>query len=234
MSTLTTCAQPGCGKQFEGRKGKVYCSSTCRSKASIMRTLSGIVDNEKPEAAGNTNNEQQTNKTDQHRSPIKITGTISPIEAQLLLKEADRWESAYKEKKASLKKAKEQIENLRHELAEIKSEQKLKSIEDEYKKPSGLDGILESPLGQQLMPHIGPVLGRLLERAVDAGTAPGVAGTDGGQPLGVLIAQYIASLPEDVQDNFRIAFEYMAGRTHEEVRMMANNIKQMTTYYASE
>jgi hypothetical protein len=228
MTTPTTvkCALPTCGKEFEGRKGKSYCSNTCRSKASIIRTsgLSGT--GQVPMFA---EKEKETTATARKPTHINVSHGVSAIEAQLLMKEVDRWEDAYKQERTRRKKREEELEKLKNELVELKTDQKIKTIEAENKKPSGLDGILESPLGQ----YIGPALGKLAERLVDAvpmGAAQLTGADASGNEALTQIANWFLAQAPDVQETFYHMVNEFAGKSPDELKIKMGYIKNLLNY----
>lgn len=238
MDNLQKCAYTKCTNEFEPREGKRYCSNNCRSKACLERKKLGGVFPPGGDQGGAQTSFHYGAKETGNRQPatgIKISGSLSPLEGQLLLKEAERWETAYKEERAARKKLKEENEKLRTKLAETATDQKIKDLEAEHKKPSGLAGLAED-LGPLLNnEYIGPVIGSLISKLATGAVTSGIAGaSENGQSPGALIAQFIDKLPEDVKANFWASFEYMVTRPEEEVRLLSKNIKQMTTYYAND
>lgn len=238
--TLIKCNLPSCNNEFEQRKGKQYCSGTCRSKASIIKSagLGGFTTPPAP-------------KPDKEDEPVRKPITVAdgsmltqlPIHAQFIIKQLEketaRWEAEYKEERQARKKLKDENKDLRNQLAEIKTEQKINGIEAEYKKPTGLDGFAESQLGQQLLPHIGPALGKLADRFVESipmemaagGALPQVAGISGAinEQL-TQISNWFATQGPDVQEVFYALVNEMAGLKPDEAKIKMKYIKNLLRY----
>jgi len=228
---LTKCDLPSCGKDFPFRKGKKYCNSTCRSKASIINTagLGSLVTSERKEDSA----------APKPAAPAVDNLLLSqmPAHAQFIIKqlekESTRWEDAYKEQRKKRGDLKDQLTKVQNELAALKTEQKISSIEQEHKKPGALQGILDSPLGQ----HLGPALGKLAERFVDSipmdmAAAP-VAQIAGTGPVPEQVTQisnwYIAQSP-DVQEVFYNLVNSMAGLQPDEAKIKMQYIKNLLNY----
>jgi hypothetical protein len=135
--------------------------------------------------------------------PALISGV--PPQAQYIIKhlekEVNRWENATKEEKKKKKIWQEKYEAVKEELTQMKVDQQI----NEGKKPSGLNGFMETPAMKELMPFIGPSLGKLFEGLTNKIVPGGAAVGEGGDLAGnnELIA-WISSLPEDVQQSINL------------------------------
>lgn len=229
--TLVKCNLPSCQHEFEPRKGKIYCSNTCRSKASIIKNA----------GLGNLVPAQKEKENEPTRKPMQVDSPVLsqlPVHAQFIIdqlkKETQRWETDFKEEREARKKLKEENRDLRNQLAEMKTEQKIKAIEEEHKKPGALEGILDSPLGQ----HLGPALGKLAERFVDAipmnagaATLTQVAGVSGEQNEQVTqISNWYIAQPAEVQEVFYKLVNDMAGKQPDELKIKMKYIKNLLNY----
>jgi hypothetical protein len=233
---MSKCALPSCGKEIEStRKGVKYCSVTCRSKHSIYRTtskaLNGLVE------GGLKETETKSSEVIENEQPKRITvdhGMYAklPESAQFIIKQqekdAARWEDAYKEERKERKKLKNENKELRQELAEVKTDERLKGIETaaNANKKDLFDRIMESPIGE----HIGPALGTMLDKFMN-GTAP-VIGQVGGVADGpaddriVKIANWYATQPDEVKEVFFMMVDAMAGMEPNMLKMRMNFLRQ--------
>lgn len=229
--TLIKCNLPSCSKEFAPRKGKIYCSNTCRSKASIIKTsgLGNLVQTEiKKEDASTPKASPAIDHSVMNQMPAHAQFIIRQLE-----KESDRWEKAYNEQKKKRSDLIEQLTKIQTELAELKTEQKINSIEQEHKKPGALQGILDSPLGQ----HIGPALGKLAERFVDSipmEAAPAaIAQIAGTGPVGEELTQinnYYTSQPRETQEVIYAMLNTAAGLQPDEAKVKFQYIKNLLNY----
>lgn len=121
---------------------------------------------------GPDNNYTQPGNNSYQPAPVKkmeING-LSPqiqIAVNLLQKEADRWESAYKKSEEKREKLETELQTLRTESRDKDHRQALQGIED--KKPSGLERFMDAfaktpaPILDSLAPIIG-ALGNLIPK----------------------------------------------------------------------
>lgn len=199
-----TCVQ--CGKAYDtstSNSPNLFCSEVCRHKHQRVRKKQKIDQlRQQAQSALNGNNGngessspvaiveeklpvQNSKPVSDRQATMHITSSMPPhmaLMVDLLKKEATRWEKAYQEEKASKKRLAIDNQALRDRLKEI-----------ELKKPTGLQGLAESPLMKDLLPFVGPALGRLAEGIANA-AMPGagqIAGTNG---------QLDAQLEKEVHD----------------------------------
>ncbi|WKZ60799.1 MAG: hypothetical protein QY309_04795 [Cyclobacteriaceae bacterium] len=162
---MSKCALPTCGKEFEPLKpNQEHCSPWCRRQHNIAKKLTATQP-DKPGLQGNLFKKTDDEKPVMKRERISMPSGMD-IQTQyvfnMLNKDVDRWESEAKEQSKRAEKYKEEAEKLRNQLAEIKTEEKIKEIERQHEKPSGLSGLLEHAKGLFDNPHTGPVIADIL------------------------------------------------------------------------
>ncbi len=191
-----------CGKDYEYKLStSKFCSDICRVKYS------------------NLHKGEKKESTSEETKPAKVLNGLTvqqqqalpslPPAAQYIInhqeKEIKRWEDQYKEEVADHKKLREQYQALKDEIATLKTDQKI----EEMAKPSGLDGIMEHPVVVALMPHIGPSIGKLLDKhLVGEGMSTtqmmGIEGQLDGEPAqwAKSMLQWYVGLPVEAQAAF--------------------------------
>lgn len=223
-----------CGGEFNSvtRKAR-FCSDLCRNR--YYRQKASGAEQKQLNGTGPANGIGTVPEVPQPapRSPViketfsQATGDLSPaaqLMFQMLKKEAERWEDAYNKERDARKKLKEVNEQLRQKLAEIQTDIKIKEIES--KKPSGLNGFLENPLVQQLAPHVGQALGKVIERLM----TPALEGATSGQPDAQVteIINWIGELPQDDRDAiYEILSAFAAAPSNEARSEMIARIKNL-------
>lgn len=188
MADIHTCKF--CGTDFDPEKrtddmqAKLFCSYSCHNKyyrkQRQAKKLAGL---NNPDATFMTDNGEHP-VHDKPASPLPVVKPLSMKElpskvnqlsfnsfdpaAQFIIASLQDENNNLKTDKRELSG---KVETLTKELAEEKQARR----EDVLKKPSTLEGLSESPVIAQLMPHIGPQLGQLLNRLLGGGTAvPGI------------------------------------------------------------
>lgn len=181
-----------CQKPFEARKSNAhYCSSTCRSKASVRRSI--LNGNEQPESVP------------KRREIAMPTGIATDPASQFIIdslnKEVDRFEKLYDSERTDHKAAKKLIEDLKADIQKRDTDAKIAAATVPQK--SALDGFLEHPMAGQLMQHIGPAIGELSMQMVKKATAPkangaqALAGAD--NSVWGQFTNWLSQQPDDVQ-----------------------------------
>jgi hypothetical protein len=183
-----------CGREYAYKKSdSKYCSSTCRSTAC-----------RKGKSLGSTSPMSKEEKTELKGGSLINLGTLPP-HAQYIIshqeKENDRLQKRYDEALTKIETLQDEKNKLRDELATLKTDHRIEAIENA--KPGGLAGLAENPVVQQLLPHIGPSLGRVLERFLLPAEASQMVGIEGldeeGQQQIQLISGWFSSLPKQGQ-----------------------------------
>lgn len=172
-----------CNKEFEShRRHARFCSDKCRSINTRKRhKLNGIMTTTKEEQTKPPKVNGSSNGSS-HGTAVVATPIFQGLTPQmqiavdLLKQDARRWEEMYREEKAARKKTEDSLKEKVDELARIKVDHQIESIEN--KRPSGLQGLAESPIVAKLLDHVGPALGALMMKLTD-GSGPGLIGTDG-------------------------------------------------------
>lgn len=161
-----------CGKHYKAKNSaSKFCSDICRNTFNQSQKR-------KPNAAplGSIDD-----KSPAFPKPVAApTFTDIPahlkIGVDLLTKEAQRWEDAFKDERQKRKDLQAKFEAQREELAKLKVDHQIEAIQNA--KPSGLNGLAENPLVLKLMDHAGPALGAWLAKMADASNTS-MTGTDG-------------------------------------------------------
>lgn len=229
------CELPGCDVEFELKptgKQQRYCCTAHRNKhlalkeKELIKIAKGMgniepgaqeetaqVVEEKPATQINMFPSLPPKKTfldekEPPRASIPKPGAMD-IHTQWVFenqrKEIDRWENAFNQEREARKKEHDEADKLRTELAELKTDRKIREIESEHKKPSGLQGFtstVESLLANEhIAPHIGAILGKLLGTGGAMGQLP--AGVDEqAQQAAMQIINWYGAQQADVQTNF--------------------------------
>lgn len=169
------CQNPTCAKTFEASRfhpDQKYCSKKC--KDTHRPKLKGMGNVQPSEATSNEQRETKTAtaKTDTEQ-PVKYEipriGINDPAAAfiiEQLKLERTRWETSYKEQREAKKAAQQKVEALEKQIAKMESDAAI----EKASKPGGLDGLLENPGFQSLVPFIGPLVQQLGEKVVAMAT----------------------------------------------------------------
>jgi hypothetical protein len=154
-----------CKKQYKAKyEHSKFCSDFCRStfnrkaasKAATASKLNGIDKMEKETNVPSLFPKDAAGATPVfHNLPAHLA-----IAVDLLKNDGKRWEHAYNQEREKRKEIQAKYIEAKDELAKIKVDHKIESIENA--KPSGLSGLAENPLVLKLMEHAGPALGAWL------------------------------------------------------------------------
>ena len=180
-----------CGNKFEAQSAKAkYCCDAHRNAA--WYKAGGKKGNLSGPDQSETHNPTIMSHTEIEKPPGLDFNTQYIFDLQK--KEIQRWEDSANEFRKKFETVKDAKDLLEKEFEKYKNEKQIEAIKGE--KPSGLQGLAESPFIQQLMPDIGPALGQLMSRAI----APGPGSPAGpGDP----VAEAVIQQPEEVQNAFR-------------------------------
>lgn len=197
---MKTCKQ--CGTEFEPRysailhrSDTVYCSDAHR------REHRGTLGNIAPQQS--TPQQKQLPETPMKKAEIAVPnglGENANFIIKMVERDRDRFEEAYKEERTTRKKLKEEKEKIEKQFAEFKQQTELEKISS--LKPTGLAGLGENPLVNKLIdgiaPHIGPSVGKWLERMME----PGAPGTQlaGGNNNAIAFAQWLETQTPGTQE----------------------------------
>lgn len=160
------CTLPTCGKEFEPQKpNQEHCSPWCRRQHNIAKKVIPPAAPAQPGLQGNLFKKTEDEKPVMKRERISAPSGLD-IQTQyvfnMLQKDVDRWESEAKDNNKRAEKYKEEADKLRNQLAEIKTEEKIKEIERQHEKPSGLSGLLDQAKGLFDNQYTGPVVADIL------------------------------------------------------------------------
>lgn len=125
-------------------------------------------------------------------------------------KEIDRWENAFRDEKVRRQKLKEENDKLRNELAEIKTNNRIRDIEASHEdKPSMLGGLVQGLVSdpatlEKIMPHVTNFLGTVMTMFKGGTPSAPLVGLAPGEEnnLGEHIKVWYASQSENVQKTF--------------------------------
>lgn len=213
-----TCELPGCSVEFTPNDSKQkYCTTAHRNKHLYLKkknagaSMGNIVN---PESAQSQSQEsaQAFTEPKQHKD-LSIPSGLSPTALFIIdnLKEQrDDWKAEWREEREARRKLLAEKERLEKEIRDFRHERELSDIRNE--KPSGLSGLMESPVMKELTPHIGPALGEFLMGIAKVGTskmagmgtpvpgAPGMAGV----PTDIMsaTASWLSQVSEQTQQAF--------------------------------
>lgn len=208
-----------CGKTYTYKlNSSKFCSGSCRASAAVKKKGLGAITTTKPEV-----------KTPE-RNRFDVPNDIGP-QAQYIItqsnKEADRWERLYNEVRTELKEKEKAEKQLRDELAQIKTDQKIA----EASAPGGLSGLMESPAMAQILQHAGPGIGKLAERFADwvanSPSTPQISGTGGNGDGLTQFAQWLASLDEDTRLQVWQILQYLSSLPPHELQNMLIHFESM-------
>jgi hypothetical protein len=216
-----TCELPGCHVEFTPNDSKQkYCCTSHRNKhiyikKKSMGTMGNIVD---PESAQSEPKQSAQTFTEpkQHRDmaiPSGLNHTALFI-IDNLKEQRDDWKAEWKEERDARRKLLTEKEQLEKEIRNLKHEHEIKEIRGE--KPSGLNGLMESPAMKELMPSIAPALGEFLMGIAKVGTSkiagmapPRVPGAEGLSGVSADIMSATASWLSQVSEPTQQAFMQM-------------------------
>lgn len=197
-----------CGKEYEALLStSKYCSGTCRSRASTERTRA-----ERTERTG-FGNIPHAQKVEREEVPELKRTTLPPPPgadpaSQFIIatqdKEIKRFEDLYNKERDARKELKKANEDLRDKVRQMETDKKIADATVPEK--GQLQGIMESPVLQGLLPFIGPAIQemsvamvqRVKDRVNNPAAPAGVAGVDGQSPIGQFMA-WLSGQPDDVQ-----------------------------------
>ncbi len=185
-----------CGNMYEFKKSSSrYCSTTCRANASKARKLAGL--------------DEEPDNEDQGEKPIIAAPppppTASDPASQYIIshqaREIARWEDKYKEQEKESKRLADELKASEKKIADLEMQSKIKEVAQPQK--STLEGFMEHPFMLALAPHIGPSVGKVIERMSSIGeTSPGakmMSGAPEDTPIAKVLAPFY-SAPADVQN----------------------------------
>jgi hypothetical protein len=134
--------------------------------------------------------------------PVSLAFNDLPPAARFII---STLQSDISELKADKRDLATKVETITEERNKLKEE--LREIV--LKKPSTLEGLSDSPIVKELIPHIGPALGNLINSFVNGKSATGMAGISGAESVSeetnqmlALIAQWFVSVDEAKQKMF--------------------------------
>lgn len=217
-----TCALSSCGKEFTPTDSKQkYCCTAHRNKAIYekKKSMGSFVDADAAQSSAQNDSAQKNppaqtfTEPKQHRD-LAIPSGLSPTAVFIIdnLKEQrDDWKAEWKEEREARRKLLAEKERLEKEIRDFKHERELADIRNE--KPSGLNGLMESPVMKELSPHIGPAIGEFLMGIAKVGTSkiagmapPPVPGAEGLSGVSADImsatASWLSQLSEETQRAF--------------------------------
>ena len=122
-----------------------------------------------------------------------------------LQNEVSRFETLYNDERKSKKKVKKERDELRNKISEMELAAKIAEVKPPDK--TTLEGLLEHPVIQGLLPHIGPAIGKLADHAANKMTAPGsppsspAANLEGNDESNILayFLNWLSSQPAEAQ-----------------------------------
>ena len=219
-----------CGNDFQShRNHATFCSKSCRSaygheQRKLNGTDTGAVN--KTTVQGEIfSKPTQPPKAAQ----VQIMSTLPPAAAlmvDLIRKESDRWETAYNKEREARHALKAANEKLRNELAEIKTDIRIKEIES--KKPGGLDGVMENPMFQQVViPALGKLVDRFVSGPMQIGSADGQLDGEARNQLTSINAWYATLEPAEQDALYQILTTFANAPTPEQRLELINRIKNL-------
>lgn len=181
-----------CNNPFTALKSNaLFCSNTCRSKASVKRTLLN----------GTESSESSSPSRAAIPMPPGATDPASTFIIDFLKKEVDKYEALYKEERSQRKDAKKKIDDLKEQIMKMDTDAKIAAQTAPQK--GQLEGLADHPLTSKLMEHIGPALGELAMAAARKATASrpaspqALAGNE--DSVWGQFTTWLSRQPEDVQ-----------------------------------
>jgi hypothetical protein len=193
-----------------------FCSGACRAKWNKLNPKS-VEDKEV----------SLVKKESTQAVPAPIFSGLSPqmqIAVNLLQKESDRWEAAFKEERDLRKKAEQDRDSFKEKLRDTEHKQVLDGIENE--KPSMLERLLGSmpaPFIEQLAPVVGRLAGLIVPGQGQA--ALPMAGVEGQlDNVQIQILQWIASLPEELQKQVLTVISTLMQMQPQDITITINKI----------
>lgn len=211
------CALDGCNNEFTPSDSKhKYCSPSHRAKASRMNKRAGMgslnIDDVEGQPAPQQAPQQSSNifssPAPKEHKEVAIPENISAAARFIidtLTHQRDDWKRDYLEERDTVKKLLAERDALEKKVRDLQHEMELDQIRNE--KPSGLGALSESPLMKELVPHIGPALGKFMMGLADLGTAK-MGGASGGLPPGLsglqqeifsMLAGWLPKVSEETQ-----------------------------------
>lgn len=190
------CQNPSCSNTFTPDRfhpNKKFCSKKCAPSYKRVNLGQPVSEPASPSASqpalpteylGTHTKKVEKQGDEPVKYDIPRIGITDPAAAFIidqLKQERTRWETSYKEQREAKKAAQQKVADLEKQIAKMESEAAIKLAS----RPSGLDGLLENPGFQSLLPFIGPLVQRIGEKVVDMATqqpAPIVAEQMAGAP----------------------------------------------------
>jgi hypothetical protein len=197
-----------CHKDFEAKRiDKRFCSTSCRSKASILsRAKLGEV-------------EASPNKSQRMEIDTNIPGT--DVRTQYVIesqkREIDRFEKQYNNEAAESKRLRDEVAALKETIVGMKTDAKIAEIEGSKK--SALEGLGENPIVLKILEHAGPAIGAMAMKLVEGNGATQMQGIDPSNP-GVIFLQWLSQKNETVQRTVLALLQGMANIQDENMLMM--------------
>jgi len=229
---IKTCENTECNKEFNATRSKSkYCSRICSAQHAAKlglnkpgsRALRGLETPElfpkppevKPEVKEVKKEKTKVVLDDVPKRSERMSLPTGNMDIQtqfvftMLNKEIDRFEDSAKEQKHKAEKLLTENEKLREELAQLKTDQRIKEIEDQNAKPGGLQGITDSLKGILDNQYIGPVIGDVIRGFMSGGMRlPAMTGAAGGvgelNETVVEVLQWFSTQNAQVQQNFKL------------------------------
>lgn len=222
-----------CGKEYFAKLGtSKFCSDACKNKHHRKVKKTRIVGMSGPE------DDIDKPKSNERTNVVSVISGLPP-QAQYIIgaqeKENRRLQKMYDEEREARKKLKSKYEDLKQEFTQLQTDHKIESIEN--KKPSGLAGFMESPIGPQLMEHLGPALGMLAQGLVQkiSGVAGGLAGIEGQLDADVQnqiteINKWYAGLPKPLQASIYDILVKFASQKPEQLPNVLTRISNLLSH----
>lgn len=206
---MNTC--PQCEKEFTRLNGHIfgkYCTSACKEKARRKRYKEQLGSITQQQPIFETQHPTPTPTIKPEATPMKKAEVTIPNSLgenatfiiKMVERDRDRFEKAYEEERTSRKKIKEEKEKVDKDFAAYKQQTELDKIANA--KPTGLAGFGENPMVNKLIdgiaPHIGPSVGKWLERLMEPGAGGQQLAGGGEQPL--QFAQWLQTKTPETQN----------------------------------
>lgn len=216
----------GCGKEYPAKLARSkFCSGTCRAAYARKHPTEDITDIEPIEK-----------KSDLPATMVTSLPGLPP-QAQYIIGHMKELNAELKEDNKDLKKALDDLkvknDSLKEELATIKREHEIEAIRNE--KPSGLAGLAENPMIQQMiphvMPHIGESVGKLITKLVDKGTGQmggvEVPGEGEVKQQALSIANWYAKQDKPTQESVYWMINTFVGMSTEQIASTISKINNL-------
>lgn len=265
---MHTCKQCGTEFDWETRKddmgtAKIFCSYSChnryyrlKKKAEKLAGLNPAAHGENP-GSGEKREPVQGSSSFANATADKPTLSMKALPSKANSLSFSGFDPAaqfiiatLQDENNSLKATKEKLSDKVEALSKELADEKQARREDVLKKPSTLEGLSESPVIAQLMPHIGPQLGALLNKLIGGGTsvpgipASGVSGQQLPEETDKMVSSFVGwyiGLPIELQRMFYGMVAGLAEKSPEEQvklleqlsNLVLNNSSFKADYYAA-